>query len=62
MASVMLLCNLGKKIVDKFGKLSKIGFSVEYLTADFSQFSMKICLLDCGLGNYYQLQAFHGFS
>ena len=30
--------NHGKKIVDKFRKLSKIAFSVECFTADFSHF------------------------
>ena len=40
--------NLGQGIVDKFTKLSKIGFSMECLRADFSQFScanIEICLL-----------------
>ena len=40
--------NIGQKIEDKFTKLSKIGFSVECLTADFSRFSsrkLKICIL-----------------
>ena len=31
--------NLGQDIVDKFKKLSKIGFFMECLTADFSHFS-----------------------
>ena len=43
---------LEKKIVGKFTKLSEIGFSMGYFTADFSQFSgtnVKICLMGCQL-------------
>ena len=46
-----------RKIVDKFIKLSKIGFSVEYFTGDFSQFSsvfLRICLVGGRLGTRYQ--------
>ena len=45
--------NLGQNIVDKFTKLSKINFSIEYFTAHFSQFSSaidRICLLGDRLG------------
>ena len=40
-------CNLGQKIVEKLKKLIKIVFSMEYFTADFSQFgtNAKICLV-----------------
>ena len=34
--------NLGQKIGDKFTKLSKIGFSMECITAEFLQFFSKI--------------------
>ena len=30
--------NLGQKVVDKFTKLSKTGFSIEYFTADILRF------------------------
>ena len=33
--------NLGQKVGDKFTKLGKIGFSMEYFTADFLQFFNK---------------------
>ena len=33
--------NLGQKVDDKFTKLSKIGFSMEYFTADFLQLFTK---------------------
>ena len=33
--------NLGQKVGDKFTKLSKIGFSMEWFTADFLQFFTK---------------------
>ena len=49
-----------QNIVDKFTKLSIRGFSLEYFTASFSQFSSttdKIFLLGGRLGTYYQLQA-----
>ena len=42
------LHNLGQNIVDKFMKLSKIGFYIECVTADFSQFTstpVKVCLV-----------------
>ena len=34
-------CNLGQKVGDKFTELSKIGFSMEYFTADLLQFFTK---------------------
>ena len=34
-ASCKIIDNLGERIVDKFTKLSKIGFSMECFTADF---------------------------
>ena len=33
----------GQKVGDKFTKLSKLGFSMEYFTADFLQFFTKNC-------------------
>ena len=36
-------CNLEQKVGDKFTKLIKIGFSIEYFTADFSQFFPEKC-------------------
>ena len=45
--------NHGQNVVDKFTKLSKIGFFVERFTAHFSKFSsktVKICLLGSWLG------------
>ena len=42
-------CNFGQKIVEKFTKSSKIVFSMEYFTVDFSKFSstnVKICLVN----------------
>ena len=33
--------NVGQKVVDKFTKLSKIDFSMEYFTVDFLQFFGK---------------------
>ena len=35
--------NLGQKVGDKLTKLSKIGFSMEWFTADFLQFFTKKC-------------------
>ena len=71
----MELFNLGQKIIVKFTKLSKIGFSEEKLskigfskeciTANFSRFScknVKPCLLGCRLGTCHQIQAFQEFS
>ena len=46
-------------------KLSKIGFSMEWFTADFLQFftkNVKIWLLVGRLGTRHQIQAFQGFS
>ena len=56
--------NLGQNIVDKFTKLSKIGFSMERFTADFLQFSnatVKIYLLGGRLDTHVQFQAIQGF-
>ena len=56
---------LRQRIVDKFTKLSKTGFSMDYCSADFSQFSranVKICPLICRKGSYHQLLAFWGYS
>ena len=36
-------CNLGQKVGDKLMKLSKIGFSMEYFTADFLRFFTQKC-------------------
>ena len=35
-------CNLGQKIGDKFTKLSKVGFSMEWVIADFLQLFTKM--------------------
>ena len=35
--------NLGQKVGDKLTKLSEIGFSIEWFTADFLQFFTKKC-------------------
>ena len=46
-------------------KLSKIGFSMEWFTADFLQFftkNVKIWLLVGRLGTRHQIQAFQEFS
>ena len=57
--------NFCKSIIDNFTKLSSIGFSIEYFTTDFSQFStttLKNCLMDVWLISCHQLQTVHGFS
>ena len=41
-----LICKLGKKFVNKFTKLSKIGFSMERFTANFLQFFQKMPKFD----------------
>ena len=54
-----------QNIVDEFMKFSKIGFSIERFTADFSQFSgttVKICLYGGRLGTRHHFQAFQRFS
>ena len=56
--------NLGQKVGDKLTKLSEIGFSMEWFTADFLQFftkNVKIWLLVGRLGTRHQIQAFQGF-
>ena len=56
--------NFGQKVVDKFTKLTKIGFSIEWFTADFSRFSsanVKKCFSGGRLGTRYQIQAFQRF-
>ena len=53
--------NLGQNIVNKLTKLSKIGYSMEYFTADFLQFSsstIKIYLMRDRLSTQHQFQAF----
>ena len=45
--------------------LNKIVFSIEYFTADFSQFSsniVKICFMVNRLGNRHEFQAFQRYS
>ena len=54
--------NLGQKIGDKFTKLSKIGFSMKCVKADFLPRYVKFWLLGGGLGTPHQTQAFQGFS
>ena len=53
------------KIADKFKKLSKIGFSMEYfILADFLRFSgtnVKVSFLDGRLGIGHQIQEFDRF-
>lgn len=59
------LDNLGWNIVCKFPKLSKIGFSIEYFTADFLKFSwtnLKTWLLGVQLGTCHQFQNFQRLS
>ena len=49
--------NFGQKIVDKFTKLSKTGFSMECFNADILQYSgttVQIFLLGGGLGTCHQ--------
>ena len=57
--------NLGQNNVDKFTKVSNIGFCMEYFTADFSQFcrtTVKNCLLSCQLKNFTSVPSFPRFS
>ena len=59
------ILNVGQNIVDKYIKLSKVGFSMECFTADFLQFlstTVKICLLGGRLDTCHQFQALQGFS
>ena len=63
--SQRLSCSLGQKIADKFTKLNKTCFSMEYFTTGFSRIfntNIKICLLGGWLGTRHQIQAFQGFS
>ena len=55
--------NLTQNIVEKFTKLSEIGFPIECFTADFSLFSSTIvkCLLDAWMGTHYQFRNFRNF-
>ena len=58
-------CNFWRKAIDKFKKLSKIGFSVECFTADFLEnFQRKVTawLLGGCLGTPNQIQTFEMFS
>ena len=50
------------KDVDKFTKLTKIGFSMECFIAEFSRFfgtNSKMCLLGSRLATGHQIQEFH---
>ena len=52
--------NLGQKIVDRFTKLSKIGFSTKYSVVDSSRFfstNGKICVLASRLGTDHRKQS-----
>ena len=54
--------NIGQKVVDKFTKSSKIGFSMECFTAGFLQFftkNIKIWLLNGWLGTHHQMLGTH---
>ena len=60
-----MLYNLGQKVVDKLVKLSKVDFSMEYVTADFLRDltkGVKIWLFGDRLSTCHQIQAFQGFS
>ena len=62
--NVSIKYNIGQKVVDKFTKLSKKGFSMECFTADFCNFlpiTIKIWLLGGWLGTHHQIQAIQGF-
>ena len=58
--------NLGQEDADKFTKLSKIGFFMEFFTAKFLRFftekNIKIWLLGGRLDTRHRIQAFQGFS
>ena len=56
--------NLGQEVIDKFTKLSNIGFPMECFIADFLQFFTvkRQNLLGGRVGICYQIQAFQGFS
>ena len=57
--------NHRQNIADTFAKLSKICFSMEFFTADFSQFSRAIVknwLLGSRLGTCHKFQTFQEFS
>ena len=56
--------NLRQNIVDKFTKISKLGFSMECLAADFLHFygtALSICLFGVQLGTPLRLPAFQDF-
>ena len=54
---------LAQKVGDKFTKLSKIGLSIEYFTADFLEcFTKKRSKFGFWLSTHHQIQAFSGFS
>ena len=56
--------NHGQNILDKFKKLSKIGFSMEYFTDHFSKDSgktVKTYFLGGRLGTCHQFQVFQRF-
>ena len=57
--------SLGKKVVDKFTKLCKIGFSMECFQADFLEFftkNVKFWLLGGQPYTHHQTQVFQEFS
>ena len=56
--------NYGQKVVDKFTKLSKIGFSMECFAAGFlclASGNFKNLLWGSHLDTHFQIQAFQGF-
>ena len=56
--------NLGQNIVNKYTKLTKLGFTTECFSHDFLQFPgtiVKIWLLGYRLVTCDKLQAFQGF-
>ena len=64
-SNLLVVNNLGQKLGDKFTKFSKIGFSMECVTADFLQFFTKIPqILTFGWTAGYSPsnQTFQGFS
>ena len=57
--------NLGIYIADNFMKLCEIGFAMECITGDFSQFfskTVKFCLLFARRGTCHQFLVFKKFS
>ena len=56
--------NLGEKVGDKFTKLSKLGFSMEFLRLTFCNFlpkNVKILFLVGRLGTPHQTKHFRDF-